>query len=179
MLEMTAILGNLGNFVGAIGVVGSLVYLAVQVRQSREATRANTRALDDGRRLALAQTYQLRSAALQEMFLFVAGSEDIAEIYAKLADPNVPDDAARAAFNNLTPAQRARWQTYLSAHRIRLDNLVFQHQQGLLTDEYFESGVKEPLRRFARLWEIAGIPIESLSRPSFAAVLREAQKNTA
>jgi len=27
MLEVTAMLGNLGNFVGAIGVVGSLIYL--------------------------------------------------------------------------------------------------------------------------------------------------------
>lgn len=47
------LLGNYGEFVGAIAVVGTLAYLAVQVRQSRTATEANTR--------------QLESASLREM----------------------------------------------------------------------------------------------------------------
>jgi hypothetical protein len=37
------LLGNYGEFVGAIAVVVTLAYLAVQVRQSKEATEANTR----------------------------------------------------------------------------------------------------------------------------------------
>lgn len=39
------ILGNYGEFIGAIAVVGTLVYLAIQVRQSREATIENTKAI--------------------------------------------------------------------------------------------------------------------------------------
>ena len=35
-------LGNLGEFVGAIGVVGSLLYLAVQIRQNTRSLRAST-----------------------------------------------------------------------------------------------------------------------------------------
>jgi hypothetical protein len=131
MLEMTEILGNLGNFVGAIGVVGSLVYLAIEVRQSRESTNANTRALDDARRLALAQTYQARSAALQESALFVAGSADFAEIYTRFSDPTMPRAAAVAAFAQFSAAERFRCYNFLNAHRIRLDNLVFQYQQGM------------------------------------------------
>ena len=42
-------LGGLGEFLGAMGVIATLAYLALQVKQ-------NTRAMDDGRRLALAQT---------------------------------------------------------------------------------------------------------------------------
>jgi len=38
-------LGNYGEFVGAIAVVATLVYLAIQVRHSREATVANNRLL--------------------------------------------------------------------------------------------------------------------------------------
>jgi hypothetical protein len=38
-------LGNYGEFVGAIAVVGTLIYLAIQVRQSREATIENTKAI--------------------------------------------------------------------------------------------------------------------------------------
>jgi len=47
-------LGALGEFVWAIAVVVTLIYLAIQIRQ-------NTRAMDEGRRLALAQTYQMRA----------------------------------------------------------------------------------------------------------------------
>ncbi len=178
MLETTEILGNLGNFVGAIGVVGSLVYLAIQVRHSREATNANTRALDDARRLALAQTYQARSAALQESALFVAGSADFSEIYTRFNDPSMPRAAAAAAFEQLSAAERFRCYNYLNAHRVRLDNLVFQYQQGMLTDEYYATGVKGPLRYFAPLWEITGLR-HDIMRPSFVEVVREALSDVA
>ena len=55
-------LGALGEFVGAIGVIATLVYLAAQIRQ-------NTRSMEDGKRLALAQTYQMRADALQSMLV--------------------------------------------------------------------------------------------------------------
>ena len=42
LMETSQLLGNLGEFVGAIAVVVTLVYLAVQVRHSREATETNT-----------------------------------------------------------------------------------------------------------------------------------------
>ena len=41
------LLGNYGEFVGAVAVVGTLVYLAAQIRQ-------NTRAMEEGQRMALA-----------------------------------------------------------------------------------------------------------------------------
>jgi len=43
LISTTQLLGNLGEFVGAMAVVGTLFYLAVQVRNSKEATEANTR----------------------------------------------------------------------------------------------------------------------------------------
>jgi hypothetical protein len=39
------LLGNYGEFVGAVAVVGTLVYLAIQVRLSRQATLENTKAV--------------------------------------------------------------------------------------------------------------------------------------
>lgn len=44
-------LGNYGEFVGAIAVVVTLGYLAVQVRHSKISTDANTRVLEENRRL--------------------------------------------------------------------------------------------------------------------------------
>ena len=61
-------LGALGEFLGAIGVIATLVYLAVQVRQ-------NTHSIEVSQRLALAQTYQLRSDALQTMLVKAASSK--------------------------------------------------------------------------------------------------------
>ena len=47
------LLGNYGEFVGAIAVVATLVYLAVQVRHGKEATEANTRSMDESRKVEL------------------------------------------------------------------------------------------------------------------------------
>ena len=52
--------GAIGEMVGALAVVVTLIYLAKQIRM-------NTHAMDEGRKLALAQTYQMRSDALQDM----------------------------------------------------------------------------------------------------------------
>ena len=50
-METIQMLGNLGEFVGAIAVVATLVYLAIQVRHSKEAMEANTRSMDESRSL--------------------------------------------------------------------------------------------------------------------------------
>lgn len=172
MLEVTEILGNLGNFVGAIGVVGSLIYLIAQVRQNREATDANTRALEENRRLALAQTYQQRSAALQESALFMAGSPEMCDIVWRLGDFAAPNADRGATIASLTPVERMRVWNYFNAHRVRLDNLVFQYQQGFLTEEYYVSGVKGPIRGFAPWWDALGLKDNLPS--SFTAAVRDA-----
>ncbi len=51
LMETSQLLGNFGEFIDAIAVVLTLAYLALQLRQ-------NTRSLDEGRRLALAQRLQ-------------------------------------------------------------------------------------------------------------------------
>src|SRR5215467_12768512 len=115
MVEFTEILGNIGNFIGAIGVVVSLVYLTMQVRQSRQATDANTRALDDSRRLALAQTYQARSAALQEIFLAVAISAELAEIETRVGGWFATPEEFAAGYATLSPVEQTRMRFFLNA----------------------------------------------------------------
>lgn len=44
MMELSQILGNVGDFVGAIAVVVSLIYLALQVRDNSRLIRENTKA---------------------------------------------------------------------------------------------------------------------------------------
>ena len=49
-------LGALGELIGGAAVIATLIYLAVQVRQS-------TQSIENARLLGLAQTYQMRSDA--------------------------------------------------------------------------------------------------------------------
>jgi hypothetical protein len=62
--------GSIGEVVGAIAVVVTLIYLAKQIR-------LNTHEMEESRKLALAQTYQMRSDALQAMLVEAADSEYI------------------------------------------------------------------------------------------------------
>ena len=61
------LLGNYGEFLGAIAVVGTLVYLALQVRQSKEALDQNTRALDENRKLTAADSVRQQTRMFDEL----------------------------------------------------------------------------------------------------------------
>jgi hypothetical protein len=73
-IEITAVLGNLGEFVGAIGVVVTLFYVGIQVKHSKEATEANTRSLDEGRKIALVAAYHARAVEASASFRMQADS---------------------------------------------------------------------------------------------------------
>ena len=94
-------LGAIGSVIGALSVVITLIYLAKQIR-------LNTQALEDGRKLALAQTYQMRSDALQAMLVHAADSEHIGPIIFKLTDLGYPKDVA--ALEQLSSEERARFR---------------------------------------------------------------------
>jgi len=62
------LLGNIGELVAAIAVVATLFYLAVQVRQSKDATNANTRSLEQSREFALNESAVDASNARQGVY---------------------------------------------------------------------------------------------------------------
>ena len=59
-------IGAIGEILGALGVIGSVLYLAVQVRSDREATKANTT--------------QMRTDGAREMWLTAATSEKLTPV---------------------------------------------------------------------------------------------------
>jgi hypothetical protein len=84
-------LGNYGEFIGALAVVITLAYLAVQVRYSRESLDANTRAMDENRALARADTVRQATRRWDEVTrrasenmelasVFVRGSKDLSDL---------------------------------------------------------------------------------------------------
>ena len=70
------LLGNYGEFVGAIAVVATLIYLAIQVRHSREATVANNR-------LLRSQSHYNALETCQRPLEVMLQSESLAEILVK------------------------------------------------------------------------------------------------
>ncbi len=141
-------LGALGEFVGAIAVVVTLGYLAIQIRQ-------NTRAMQESRRLALAQTYQMRADALQEMLVRAAESEHIAPIITKLTSVGYPDDVR--SLDQLSPIERGRFRLWQIAQQTHWDNLFYQYQQGFLDEEYYHDSFRARVRRLAPIWSALGV----------------------
>ena len=141
-------LGALGEFVGAIAVVVTLVYLAVQIRQ-------NTRAMEEGRRLALAQTYQMRADGLQNMLVHAADSEFIGPIIVRLTEEGYPTDIS--ALDRLSAEDRGRFRQWHIAQHTHWDSMFYQYQQGFLEEEYYEHAFKERVRRLAPTWKALGV----------------------
>jgi hypothetical protein len=141
-------LGALGEFVGAIAVVATLVYLAIQIRQ-------NTHAMEEGKRLALAQTYQMRADALQQMLVQASESQYIGPIITKLTQDGYPEDVA--SLDVLTPEERGRFRQWQIAQQTHWDNMYYQYQQGYLDDEYYDDSFRERVGRLAPIWQALGV----------------------
>lgn len=163
-------LGALGELIGAIGVVVTLVYLAIQVRQ-------NTHSMDENRRLALAQTYQMRADALQGMLVHAADSTHIGPIIIKLTEAGYPENLA--SLEQLTPLERGRFRQWQIAQQTHWDNMYLQYEHGFLDEEYYRDSFRERVRRLAPVWEALGV---TGSRRSFndeiARILAEIERRT-
>jgi len=156
-------LAAIGEIVGGFGVVASLIYLSVQIRQ-------NTHAMDEGRRLALAQTYQMRADALQQMVVKAATSE-IGAIIVKLTEDGYPEDVS--ALDRLSAEELGRFRLWHIAQQTHWDNLFFQYQQGFLDEEYVNESFRERTVRLAPVWRALGI---SGGRPSFLQEIERLEK---
>ncbi len=140
--------GAIGSIIGALSVVATLIYLSKQVR-------LNTQAMDEGRKLALAQTYQMRSTALQTMLVHAADSKYIAPVIMKLTELGYPENVV--ALEQLNSEERARFRMWQIAQQTHWDNMFFQHQHGYLDAESYEDSFKQRVRRLTPTWEALGL----------------------
>jgi len=141
-------LGSIGEMVGAIGVVVTLLYLTKQIR-------LNTIAMDEARKLALAQTYQMRSDALQAMMVDASDSEHIGPIIIKLTEIGYPEDPD--ALGRLTSEERRRFRLWQIAQQTHWDNMFFQYEHGYLDVESYEDSFKVRVKRLAPTWRALGL----------------------
>ena len=124
-------LGGVAELVGAIGVIATLFYLAVQIRQ-------NTRTI--------------RAAAFQETMRDITAVADLAAQQPELSRIYLE---GLNGLEKLNAEDRQRFGTFMLAFLRRVENLVYQTEQGLLDPDSWE-GLREALRRiFARPGAVA------------------------
>lgn len=101
MLEITQILGNLGEFVGAIGVVATLIYVAIQVRHSAELLKINNAAIQENARFARAAAIERHSDAVSRWRGKLIESEAVARLWQSAIDGDQLDGVERVRWENL------------------------------------------------------------------------------
>ena len=146
-IEITAVRGNLGEFVGAIAVVVTLFYVGLQVKHSKEATEANTRSLDEGRKIALVNAYHARAAESSASFRMQADSSVVA-IEIKHRSSGVA---------SLTEEEAHRLWTFHMNQVWRLDSSYFAYQNGLLPE--YLSTLEFAIRNYGPVWRDLGLHI--------------------
>ena len=154
IFELSELLGNFGEFFGALLLFASLVYVGVQVRQNTAVSRA--------------QIYQARADAMQEMFIFLAGSSELVDIYKTVMNDGEFDKAKLA---ELSESDTQKLKYVESAHQQRIDNLYYQYQQGFLDNEYWNM-VSGSLPYLAKRWQVMEL---SSIRASFKSELERSR----
>ena len=133
-------IGAIGEVSGAVAVVLTLLYLARQISESRKAT--------------IAQIYQARAdAATMSLGRYSIG--------AKLAARIVLPDDGEDVFNQLSEEEREQLRLYLFDLMVRLDNVYFQYQQGLLPEDFF-GNVRKTLKTSKRYRRALGVDVERI-----------------
>ena len=90
---------------------------------------------------------------MQEMFIFLAGSSELVDIYKSVMNDGEIDETKLAELSE-SDTQKLRYVE--SAHQQRIDNLYYQYQQGFLDKEYWNM-VSESLPYLAKRWQVMGI----------------------
>ena len=150
-------IGAIAELLGAIGVIASLVYLATQIRQSREQMDRNTRAMQAG-------SYQQWDDSLQ------------ATLMEGVTIPAL-DDVARTGLNSfgqLNEADTFRFNFWMGSVMRRYDSAYYQHRTGMLDEgrwQLLEADLGQWLTNpgFAQWW---GARSTKLS-PEFVALMEK------
>jgi hypothetical protein len=106
-------LGNLGDFVGGIAVIATLMYLALQVRQSTESVRANS---------------------VQEL------TENMLRTSETLVNPEHAEMYLRGAisYSSLSPEEKLRFGLIAGPFMARFDTVLEYRERGMVDDAYVE-----------------------------------------
>ena len=151
LMETAQLLGNFGEFVGAFAVVGTLVYLAVQVGQSRKSLDENTRSLDENRKLTRADAIRQQTRAWDELSSRVFENRETASTFLR-GNRNLGDldEVEQLIYGSQVSAFL---NNHFAAHRMCEQGFLDQEVSGL-----FDQAIGDMLRQHPGMrtwWEAA------------------------
>jgi hypothetical protein len=139
VIELSQVLGNFGEFFGAFAVVATLMYLAVQIRESKK--------------VALAQAYQGRAMMRQQGHMLAADSDHLAPLLGRVRAAGWPEKTDVVA--ELSPEEKERLNEYIIQTLIHLDNVLYQQELGLL-DQNLTTAVRSAADAYAPTIKLLG-----------------------
>lgn len=128
LLQISELLGNFGEFIGAILVVITLVYLAVQVRYSKML-------LEENRKIALGQVSQTNTAFRLDLQRYIA-QPHVAQLRAKVEQGEQKyHDGQLENYRALSPVEKLQWKGIAAQYAIMTDEGIYQSSLGLADDQ--------------------------------------------
>ena len=95
----------------------------------------------------MSEMHQRRADSTADFILPIASSEELSKLWL----------AAFQGIDSLTPEQKNLQRLVQRAWKSRLENLVYQHRQGYLDQDNYESTVVPAIRAFLPQWEALGL----------------------
>jgi len=151
-------IGAIAELLGAIGVIASLVYLATQIRQSREQMGQNTRAMR-------AATFQQFDQTLSYAFSNLLNAPGASRVLRR----------GGVDYSQLDEDERWLFGAWISGVLMRVDNGYYQHRTGML-DEAGWQMLLRILRGYAQMPGVVQMWREQPNRflsPEFTALVEE------
>jgi len=129
---------DIAELLGFAAIVVSMVAVAYELRQTKDAL--------------IASTYQDRAFDAIAESNFVSDSEYLLPI---LVATNNGSDIDR--FASLNDVDRARLTSFLRSRMIDWDNEYYQYQHGYLDQDFFETTTKPAIKIWAPKWRALGL----------------------
>jgi len=126
----------IAELIGSAAVLATLIYLTVQVTQSKKL-------LEENRKIAMSQVYATRVGFMLNYHQFAADSTYIAPLIAE--DMGISEDEFR----------RRRYHTL---HPLTLDNILYQYELGLIEEEFYNAATNNILLQW-EVWENNGVRV--------------------
>jgi hypothetical protein len=143
-------IGAIGELVGGIAVIVTLIYLAIQVRQSKTLLERNEK-------IALSQMYQARADARMSQVIAQAQSGKAELISSVWGHPDLID--------GLEGDDREIVRQYMIATMVHQDNILYQAKLGLL--EAKASDLYKLIALNVPVWEKLDIQLTTLVKECF------------
>lgn len=159
MSERNKNLDELNNWlqvVATIGVIASIVFLGIELRQNSDLMRA--------------EIYQSRAEAIQETFLINQESEYIVPILVKMDQAYEKGATVPEAIDLLTLEEKKRMSFFMKRQIRHLDNMYYQHELGLIDEEYMTWWARIISGNVEEWYEVLGEDIDG--RQSFVNEVR-------